>query len=146
MLYYPNIVPVVWIGTKNVTTFARTSVALTTAYTGNTKTKYVSGMSEMVLDILYTTGASETATTLDVQVQNSEDGTNFYTLTNESSSAGTSTLTARTFALAGGAGATAYAISYRLDISYKYIKVSVQEAGVVTNAGTIFVEGNLAGN
>lgn len=143
MLYYPSVVPVIWLGTKSGTT--RTSVALTTAYTGNRTTKYVSGFSEMTFDILYTTGASETGTTIDVRLEHSVDGTNFYILTNESASAGTSTLTDRTFARAGGAGATAYAFSYRLDISYKYIRLSVQEAGVSSNAGTVFVEGVLAG-
>lgn len=144
MLYYPNVTPVIWLGTKAGTT--RTSVALTSAYTGNRTTKYVSGFSEMTFDILYTTGTSETGTTLDVRLEHSVDGTNFYILTNEAASAGTSTLTNRTFAFAGGTGGTAYTLSYRLDLSYKYIRVSVQEAGVSSNFGTIFVEGVLAGN
>lgn len=145
MLYYPSIVPVVWLGTKDLTTLARTGVALTGAYTANTATKFVSGFSEMVFDVRYVTGSGETATTLDIQIQNSEDGTNFYLLTNESASAGTSTLTTRTFAFASTSAATTYSFSYRLDISYKYIKVSAQETGVNSNFGTIFIEGNLAG-
>ncbi len=144
MLYYPNVTPVIWIGTKSGTTI--TAHTLTSAYTGSTATKYVSGFSAMTFDILYTTGTSETGTTLDVQIKHSIDGTNFYTLTNEAASAGTSTLTNRTFAFAGGTGGTAYTLSYRLDTSYKYIKLSVQEAGVSSNYGTVFVEGILAGN
>jgi len=144
MLYYPNVTPVVWLGTKSKTTL--TPVTLTNAYTGNRASKYVSGFSEMTFDVKYTTGSGESGTTVDIILEHSIDNTNFYRLTNESASAGTSTLTQRTFAFAGGAGSTSYYFSYRLDISYKYIRLSAQEAGVSTNYGTIFVEGVLAGN
>lgn len=146
MLYYPNTLVEDIIGTKNVKTFALTPATLTAAYTANTKTITTSGKSVLVLDIKYVTGAGETGTTLDVQVQDSPDRVNFFTLTNEAASAGTSTLTARTFALAGGVAAATFAISYRLDITYKFMKISVQEAGVVTNFGNIYVGAQVAGN
>jgi hypothetical protein len=142
-LYYPTQTPVVLIGSKSGTT--RTSSALTAAYTGNTKTFETKGYSVLVLDVLYTTGAGETTNSIEIKLEDSIDRTNFYQLTNESASAGTSTLTAREFTFVGAAAATAYPISYRLDITYPFMKVSVKESGVVTNAGTIFVEGVLGG-
>ncbi len=143
-LSYSRLDPVVWIGSKSGTT--RTSSALTTAYTGNTKTIKTAGYSAMVLDVLYTTGAAETNNTIEIKLEDSVDATNFYQLTNESVSSGTSTIVAREFQFTGASAATAYAISYRIDISYTYIKLSVKESGVAANAGTIFIEGVLAGN
>ncbi len=144
MLYYPNVTPVIWIGTKSGTTI--TAHALTNVYTGSTATKYVSGFSEMTIDVQYITGAAETNNSIDIKIEHSVDGTNFYQLTNEAASAGVSTLTARNFNFVGASAATTYAFSYRLDISYKYIRVSAQEEGVAANAGTVFIEGVLAGN
>lgn len=143
-LSYSRLDPVVWIGTKSGTT--RTSTALTTAYTGNTKTIKTAGYSVMVIDVLYTTGSGETNNSIEIKLEDSVDGTNFYQITNESASGGTSTLTAREFTFVGASAATAYAISYRIDISYTFVKLSVKESGVAANAGTIFVEGVLAGN
>ncbi len=142
-LFYPNVTPVIWIGTKSGTTL--TAHALTNAYSGSTATKYVSGFSVMTIDVAYTVGAAETNNTCDIQLEHSVDGTNFYILTNEAASAGTSTLTNRKFEFTGASAGT-YTFSYRLDISYKYIRLSALEGGVSSNAGTIFVEGVLAGN
>ncbi len=88
-LFYPNVTPVIWIGTKSGTTL--TAHALTNAYSGSTATKYVSGFSVMTIDVAYTVGAAETNNTCDIQLEHSVDGTNFYILTNEAASAGTST-------------------------------------------------------
>jgi len=132
-----------FIGTKSGTT--RTSVALPTSYnTTATKTFSTKGFSAMVLDVLYTVGTAETNNSVEIKVEDSLDGTNFYRLTNESSSAGTSTLTAREFTFVG-ASAGAYAFSYRLDITYPFIKISCKESGVAANAGTVYIEGVLGG-
>lgn len=146
MLNYQRTDPVVLIGSKSGTT--RTSVALTTGYDVANKTKIfeTEGYSELVLDVLYTTGSGETSNSVEIRVEDSVDGTNFYRLSNESASAGTSTITQREFTFVGASAATAYAFSYRLDISYQSMRISVKESGVVTNAGTIFVEGQLSGN
>ncbi len=151
MLAYPNLERFVIFGSKTlpatgaVPTVIATSVTLTNAYTGNTKIIQGGGNSELVLMWKYTTGTGESGTTLDIQTLCSNDGVNFYLLTNESASSGTSTLYARTFAMAGGTGATAYTGSYRLDITYPFIKIQVQEAGVSSNYGTLFMEAALGG-
>lgn len=132
------------IGTKLVTT--RTSVALTNAYDVANKTKIieVGGFTKINLDVLYTMGATETTNSIEIRIRCSPDGVNFYRIPNETVSSGTSTLTAREFTFVG-IDAVAATISIGLDIFYKYVEVSVKETGVVTNAGTVYVEGTLSG-
>jgi hypothetical protein len=134
------------IGSKNPTTFARTSVALTNAYdnAATTKSFATGGMSKLNIDALYTMGATETSNSLEIRVEGSPDGTNFYRIANDTTSGGTSTLTAREFTFVG-TNAAAATISVGLDIFYKFVKVSFKESGVVTNAGTLYAEITLSG-
>ena len=142
-LHYESTENYVVIGTKSGTT--RTSVALPTSYdTTVTNTIEVAGFSKLNLDILYTMGASETANSIEVKIEGSPDGTNVYRIPNESVSGGTSTLTAREFTFVG-ANAAAATISIGLDIFYKFVKISIKESGVVTNAGTVYAEATLCG-
>lgn len=143
-LHYENQVTFPIIGTKSGTT--RTAVALTTAYDVANKTKIfaVGGYTKLNLDVLYTMGAAETANSIELRIQGSPDGTNFYRLPNEAVSTGTSTLTAREFTFVG-ADAAAATISIGLDLFYKFVEVSVKESGVAANAGTVYVEGTLSG-
>lgn len=141
-LYYKSQKNVVLIGSKTGTT--RTSAALTTAYTGNTKTIETGDYSKLNLDILYTMGAAETTNSIEIKVEGSPDGTNFYRIPNESASGGTSTLTAREWTFVG-ADAAAATVSIGIDVFYKFIKASFKESGVAANAGTIYVEGTLSG-
>lgn len=143
-LKYPSQVTNPIIGAKSETTGTRTPVALTADYTGNTKTFEVGGFSKLDIAILYTMGATESSNSIEVQVEASPDGTNFYRIPNESVSAGVSTLTAREFTFVG-TNAAAASISIGLDIFYKYVKVSFKETGVATNAGTIYAEATLSG-
>lgn len=122
----------------------RSPATLTAAYTGNTKTFKVGGYSKFNLDVNYTMGATETANTIEIKYEGSPDNVNFYRIPNEAASGGVSTLSARNWTFTG-ADAAAATISIGIDIFYKYLKVSVQETGVVTNFGTIYAEGTLSG-
>ena len=144
MLAYPVLKTVPIFGTKNSANAIATTVTLASTYT-NTKTFTGGGNAQLVLFWKYTTGAAEAGTTLDIQMLGSNDNVNYYPTTNESAANGTSTLFARTFAIAGGAGATAYPNSYRIDITYPWIKIQVAESGVNTNYGTLFMEAVLGG-
>lgn len=146
-LHYESQDPFVIIGTKSGTT--RTSWTLSASYetegtTKPTKAFAVGGWSKLDLAILYTMGATETANTIEVKIEASPDGTNFYRIPNESVSGGTSTLTAREFTFTG-ADAAAATISIGLDIFYKNVRVSVKESGKATNFGTVYVEATLSG-
>ena len=147
--YYANITLMPGlIGTKSETT--RTSIDLENTYqaesgqTKPTKTFACGGYTKLNLDILYTMGGSETTNSIEIKIEDSPDATNYYNIPNDSTSGGTSTLTAREFTFVGVDGA-ATSISLGLDIFYENLKVSIKETGVVSNKGTIFVDGTLLG-
>lgn len=142
MLHYSNQIIIPIIGSKSGTTI--TSATLTSDYADNAKSFPVGGYSKLNLDVLYTMGATESSNSVEIKVEGSTDGTNFYRIPNEAVSGGTSTLTAREFTFVG-TNADDATISIGLDIFYKFIKVSVKETGVASNAGTIFIEGTLSG-
>lgn len=143
-LYYASQIPEVVIGTKAGTT--RTSISLTDAYDVANKTKIIEtgGFSKLSLNVLYTMGATETANSIEVRLDVSTDGVNFYRIANEAKTAGATTATAEEYSFVG-ADAAAATISIFKDIAYKYIRVSVKETGKVTNFGTVFVEALLSG-
>jgi len=140
-LYYTNTITQPFIGTKSGTT--RTSVELASTYTLS-KTIETSGYSKLNLDVLYTMGSGESSNSIEIKVEGSPDRTNFYRIPNDSTTNGTSTLTAREFTFVG-TNAAAATISIGIDIFYKYVKISAKETGVAANAGTIYIEGTLAG-
>ncbi len=102
------------------------------------------GQVKLNLDILYTEGATETANSIEIKIESSPDGVNFYRIPNEAVSAGTSTITAREFTFVGNDAASA-TIAIGIDIFYKYMRISAKESGVVTNFGTAFVQATLSG-
>ena len=136
--------PIVLIGTKSGTT--RTAIALTAAYDVANKTKIfeTGGMSKLNFSILYTMGATETSNSIDLRIETSSDGTNFYRIPNEAVSTGTSTLTQREFVFVG-ADAAAASLSLPLDTQDKHIRISVKESGKATNFGTVYMEVLLSG-
>ena len=147
-LNYPSIQTFTVIGTKSGTTRSSITVESTyqteSGFTKPTKAFECGGYPKMNLDLLYTMGATETSNSIEVKIEVSLDGTNFYAIPNDSTSDGVSTLTAREFTFVG-INAAAATISIGLDIFYKKIKISVKETGVVTNKGTIFGEVTLLG-
>jgi len=101
-LYYPNQCVSDLIGSTS-TTGAITAVALTDYYDldgDTTKAIETGSMSKMELVAQYTAGAGETSNSLQIVVEASDDGVNYYRLLNESVSDGTSTLTQREFTVA----------------------------------------------
>lgn len=136
------------IGTKTAAG-VRTGWTLTSAYqtegaTKPTKSFTCGGHSKLNLDILYTEGASETNNSINLKIEGSPDGINYYRIPNESVSTGTSTLTAREFTFVG-ADAAATTISIGLDIFYQWIRVSCNESGVSANFGNVYIEATLSG-
>lgn len=135
------------IGTKNDTTFALTPATLTASAAGNQKViDGVAGMSKFDLRYSYTTGAAETSNAVNIVIEESADGTNWFTISNETVSGGTSNLAARTFVNSDNTGgATNIKASLGLDIFYDKLRVSFFETGVVTNFGTIYAEASILG-
>lgn len=88
------------IGSKSGTT--RTSVVLPTRFiTSGTasKTFGVGEFTKLELNCLYTAGVGETSNSVQIRVEGSPDGTNFYDFVNDSTSGATSTLTQRQFSI-----------------------------------------------
>lgn len=141
-LYYKSQDTAVIIGSKSGVT--PTAATLTAAYTGNSKEFKVAGYAKADFAILYTMGATETGNSIEIKLEQSPDGTNWYRIPNDSTSGGTSTLTAREFTFVGTDAALA-TISVGIDVFYKYLKFSIKETGVVTNFGTAYVETTLSG-
>jgi hypothetical protein len=131
------------IGSKSGTT--RTAVALTATYDApTTKIIETGGFAQVVVDINYTMGAAETSNSIEVRVDVSSDGVNFYRIPNESVSAGTSTLTVREFTYVG-VNAAAAPISLALDVMYRYMRFAFKETGVSSTYGTVYAEYCLSG-
>jgi len=124
-----------------------TQTLLTSAYTGNSKViNGVAGMSKLNVNFSYTTGSGESNNSLDVLIEQSNDGVNYFAIVNETVSAGVSTINDRTFSYADNTGGgTNKKSSIGLDIFYKYVKVSFKETGVATNFGTLYAEAVVLG-
>lgn len=148
-LNYPTQVPIPLIGTKDSAN-TRTAVTLTSSYEAEaadkaTKTFDVGGFSRVEFAINYTMGATESSNSIEIKLEYTPDGTNFYRLVNDSTSAGTSTLTVREFTYVG-VNAAAAPITFGVDIAYKdAMRISIKETGVASNAGTVFAEACLSG-
>lgn len=143
-LYYRTTDHFVAFGSKAATTNVVTPAALTANFIDSQKIFKVAGFVKMNLDILYTEGASETANTIEVIIEDSTDKVNWFRIANESNSNGVSTLYARNFSFAGADGA-ASSISIGLDVFYRWVRISVRETGVAANAGSVFMDVTLAG-
>lgn len=145
---HPQTDTFVLIGSKTAAG-VRTGVELESTYsttedTEPTKTISVAGYTKMTIDGLYEMGGSETSNTIEVKVEGSPDRTNWYQLSNDSTSGATSTLDNREFQFAGANGATAD-FQIFIDVAYKYVRVSCKESGVASNKGNVFVEATLVG-
>lgn len=144
-LRYPIQVKVPLVGSKDAS-FALTTSTLTADYADNRKVIESAGMSKLDIRFSYTTGAAETNNSVDILVEESADGTNWFSIVNESVSAGVSTINDRNFNYADNTGSAANKkSSIGLDIFYDKIRVSFKEAGVSSNFGTIYAEGTLLG-
>lgn len=139
------------IGTKNAANTI-TPVTLTSAYqaettpqTTPTKTFDVGGMSRVEFAISYTEGAAETANSIQIKLEWTPDGTNFYQFATDSTTAGASTEAVREFTVAGVDAANTK-ITFGIDLAYKdNIRISFKETGVASNAGSVFCEALLSG-
>lgn len=111
--------------------------ALTASYV-NSQPINVEGFSDMIVEVQYTTGATETDNVADIQILTSNDlKTDLFYMTTATESGGNITLTPAVWKYTGAAGATTYKYAFPISLEDKFIVFSVQEEGAVTNAGTI---------
>ena len=128
----------------------RTAIEMESTYqsesvTEATKTFDTGGYSRIEFMILYTMGASETANSIQIILESTTDGTNFYRLPNDSTSGATSTITEREFTYLGTTDGGNSELTIGLDIAYKKMRISIKESGVSSNKGSVYVEALLSG-
>ena len=128
------------IGSKSGTT--RTSNVITSAF-ADTRSRItpITGASAVELSVLYT---PMRAANIEIQVETGQDATNMYQLVNDSISGGSSTLTLRTFIHAPTTSAVTFALP--IDVSNKYIRVSVRENTTIGATSSAYVEISVLGD
>lgn len=122
---------------SNVTAFD--NVALTATYTDNDTIIASGGMSKLTVQIDYARGAAEAASKMQMKLESSSDGVEWYSLVIDETST-VSTITAREWELGGTSK-----LNVLVDIAYPFMRLSVKESGVVTNAGRATIEYTLSG-
>ena len=127
--------------TKNTNgVIALSPVTLTATSSDNRAQIDVDGMQQLVLYIRYITGAAETNNVLNMLVDFSPDGTNFYQEATEEASTTTITEYQATRVFTGAAAATTYSLRVAIPIAdIKKIRIAFSETLVVTNFGTLSV-------
>lgn len=141
---YPTQPALPFIGATKKTdgTFTLSPVTLTATNTDNRKEIDLDGMQQLVLYIRYTTGSGETSNVLNMLVDFSPDGTNYYQEASEEVTAGSGTVTQyqATRAFTGASAATAYSFRVAIPVAdVKKLRIAFHETGVVTNFGTLSV-------
>ena len=113
-------------------------VTLTATASDNRAQIDVDGQVQTVLYIRYITGAAETNNILQMTVDYSPDGTNFYQEVTEESSTTLITEYQATRQFTGAAAATTYSFRVPIPVAdIKKLRIAFAESGVVTNFGTV---------
>lgn len=93
----------------------------------------------------YTPGATESDNYIEIIVEESIDGTNYYQQMTENISSGTVTMSPQVIHIDGATAETAYPINLHIPLNCKKLKISAREVGKVTNFGTLYLGALLAG-
>lgn len=142
-LYYKAQRADVLVGSKSGTTI--TTEELETTYHADVQKAFeTGGFSRAEFAIQYTMGSAETSNSIEMKLEQSPDGTNWFRLPNDSTSGGTSTITRREFTYVGE-NATDSFITIGIDIAYKNMRVNFKETGVAANKGGVYCEVLLSG-
>ena len=122
---------------NNVVAF--NNVTLTSSFAGNRHVIASGGMCKLSINISYTRGGGEVNSDLQLQLESSGDGVNWFPLAIDSTST-VSVITPRVWELQAPGN-----INILVDIAYRNMRLSVREASVTTNFGTATVDYTLSG-
>jgi len=139
MLGYKNQVTQMVLGTKAGTTYTPVTLESTYIAPGISGVLRSGGSSRVSFYIIYTVGTAETTNSIELKVEFSPDGTNWFRASNDSTSTGTSTLTQREFTFVGAA-AGAYSLNLPITISDLFMRIAAKETGVAAAKGTVSIE------
>ena len=115
------------------------NVLLTTAYADRRVVIDSAGMSKLAVFVDYARGAAEAASKMFVSLEVSPNGADWYSLVIDETSV-TSVITPREWEI----GATSKT-NILVDIAYPFMRLSLKETGVSTNAGRATVAYTLSG-
>src|SRR3990167_7760464 len=130
--YYATqpLVPFIGASKNAAGTITLAPVTLTATNTDNTAEIDVTGMQQLILYIKYTTGSAETNNVLNMAVEFSPDGTNYYQEATEAVSTSVITEYQATRQFTGAAAATAYSLRVAIPIAdVKKFRISFSETG-----------------
>lgn len=113
-------------GTNYISKSVRSSAVLTTSYVAGTVLENIHDYNQLVLLVDFTIGS---LTSVQVKVEFSFDGTNFFQDSNAAVSGGTSTITSNEYTKTTTGG-----FVIKLPILYRYARVSVKGTGTVTSS------------
>lgn len=103
-----------------------------------------SNLNALVLMWEYQLGDSETSNTLEIQVECGVDTDDLYIGTLGATSSGVITLSDQVLKFTGANATAPYRRYFPLTITARYLKISVREAGVASNYGTVSMKCLLA--
>ena len=113
-------------------------VTLTATGSDNRAQIDIDAMQQLVLYIRYTVGSGESSNVLNMVIDFSPDGTNFYQEATEAVSTSTITEYQATRQFTGTSASTAYSFRVAIPVAdLKRIRIAFSETGVVTNFGTL---------
>ena len=115
------------------------SATLTGSFTGNEKEINVEGFSKLALDVDYERGGAEASSKLRFKIEHSTDGENWHSLVIDDTST-VSTITPRVWEVEDTSQ-----VNILVDIAYKNIRISAEEADVSSNDGTVTMTATLSG-
>src|SRR3990167_7557716 len=139
---YPTqpLVPFIGASKNSANTVTLAPVTLTATNTDNTAEYAVDGMQQLALFIKYTTGTAETSNVLNLTVQFSPDGVNYYQESTEAVSTSTITEYQATRQFTGASAATAYSFRIAIPVAdIKKFKILFHETGVASYSVTLSV-------
>lgn len=115
-------------------------VTLTATASDNRKEIDVDKIQQLTLYLKYTVGSGESNNVLNLTVEFSPDGTNYYQEATEAVSTSTVTEYQATRQFTGASASTAYSFRIAIPIAdIKKLRIGFAETGVVTNFGTLSV-------
>lgn len=114
-------------------------VTLTGTAADNREIIACGGMEKATLYVNYAMGAAETANLIEITLEGSHDGTNFYVLPIDTTTTTESTITQRHWELSEGL------TTFGVELAYTHLRISMIESGVASNAGTATLQVGLSG-
>jgi len=113
----------------------RSLSTLTSSYVAGTVVDLY-GVRQTTLEVAYTQGAGESGNSIQIKIELSDDGTNWYQEVSTSTSGNTSILRLHEYTFNAVSPAGTYdRFALPIPLGVRYVRISIKESGVTTNFG-----------